>query len=271
MGFGCNVPAIMTLRTLQTTRERIIVAAMIPFMSCNARLPVYILIIGAFFPLGYQALVLFILYLIGILVALGTGILLNSTLKPERKVFILELPRYKIPDIRLLALSTLKPLRHFFFKAGVIILPISIVLWLLFSFPRVHGEVVAIEETYAGRAGNIVSYAFAPMDYDWKISTALIAGIAAKEVVVSTLGTIYAVEDENEEGIKEAFRNDPNLNMGVVLSLLIFILVYTPCMTVIGTLGYELGWKWGLFGIIYPTALAWILSLITYKAYFFFT
>ena len=117
MGFGCNVPAIMTLRTLQTFRERVIVAAMIPFMSCNARLPVFVLIIGAFFPLQYQALVLFCLYLIGILVAVGTGVLLNSTLKPEKKVFILELPRYKIPDLRLLALSTLRPLKHFFFKA----------------------------------------------------------------------------------------------------------------------------------------------------------
>jgi ferrous iron transport protein B len=270
MGFGCNVPAIMTLRTLQTFRERVIVAAMIPFMSCNARLPVFVLIIGAFFPLGYQALVLFALYIIGITVALGTWILLNTTLKPEKKVFILELPRYKVPDLRLLALSTLKPVRHFLFKAGVLILPISIALWLLFSFPRVNGEVVPVEETYAGKAGRMVSYVFAPMDYDWKISTALIAGIAAKEVVVSTLGTIYAVEDENEEGIKEAFRNDPNLNMGVVLSLLIFILIYTPCMTVIGTLGYELGWKWGLFGVIYPTAIAWILALLTYKTYFFF-
>jgi ferrous iron transport protein B len=270
MGFWCNVPAIMTLRTLQTMRERIIVAAMIPFMSCNARLPVFVLIISAFFPENLQAFVLFWLYLIGIIVALGTWILLNKTLKPEKKVFILELPRYKVPDVRLLILSTLRPLKHFFFKAGVLILPISIALWLLFSFPRVNGEVVPVEETYAGKAGYMVSYVFAPMDYDWKISTALIAGIAAKEVVVSTLGTIYAVEDQNEEGIKQAFRNDPNLNMGVVLSLLIFILVYTPCMTVIGTLWYELGWKWGLFGVIYPTALAWILALLTYKAYFFF-
>ena len=142
--------------------------------------------------------------------------------------------------MRLLVLSTLKPLKHFFFKAGVLILPLSIILWLLFSFPRVNGEVVPVEQTYAGRAGQAVSVLFSPMQYDWKISTALIAGIAAKEVVVSTLGTIYAVEDQNEEGIKEAFRNDPNFNMGVVLSLLVFILVYTPCMTVIGTLWYEL-------------------------------
>lgn len=270
MGFGCNVPAIMTLRTLQTFRERVIVAAMIPFMSCNARLPVFVLIIGAFFPSQYQAFVLFCLYLIGILVAVGTGILLNTTLKPEKKVFILELPRYKVPDLRLLVLSTLRPLKHFFFKAWVLILPISIVLWLLFSFPRVDGQVVPVEQTYAGQAGHIVSYVFTPMHFDWKVSTALIAGIAAKEVVVSTLGTIYSVSDQNEEGIKQAFKNDPNFNMGVVLSLLIFILIYTPCMTVIGTLGYELGWKWGLFGVIYPTALAWILAFITYRSYFFF-
>ncbi len=270
MGFWCNVPAIMTLRTLETFRERVIVAAMIPFMSCNARLPVFVLIIGAFFPEKYQALVLFGLYLIGIIVALCTWILLNSTLKPEKKVFILELPRYKIPDIRLLILSTLKPLKHFFLKAGVLILPISIVLWLLFSFPRIDGNVVPVEQTYAGEIGKVVSIAFTPMHYDWKISTALIAGIAAKEVVVSTLGTIYSVQDANKEGIKEAIKNDPNLNIGIVLSLLIFILVYTPCMTVIWTLWHELWFKWALFGVIYPTALAWILALITYKMYFFF-
>lgn len=163
MGFGCNVPAIMTLRTLETFREKVIVAAMIPFMSCNARLPVFILIIGAFFPEKYRALVLFSLYIIGICVALGTGILLNTTLKKEKKILLLELPRYKIPDIKLLLLSTLNPLKHFFFKAGVLILPLSIILWILFAFPRIDGQVVPIEQTYAARAGEQVSYVFSPM------------------------------------------------------------------------------------------------------------
>lgn len=264
MGFWCNVPAIMTLRTLETFREKVIVAAMIPFMSCNARLPVFVLIIGVFFPEWYRALVLFSLYIIWILVALGTGILLNSTLKKEKKILLLELPRYKIPDVKLLLLSTLNPLKHFFFKAGVLILPLSILLWILFSFPRINGEVVPIEQTYAARAGQQIAYVFSPMGYDWKISTALIAGIAAKEVVVSTLGTIYAVDNQNDTGIQQAIKNDTNLTLPRVLSLLIFILVYTPCMTVIGTLGYELGWRWWLFGIVYPTLLAWILAFITY-------
>jgi ferrous iron transport protein B len=240
---------------------------MIPFMSCNARLPVFILIISAFFPEKYHSLTLFSIYIIWVIVSIITGAGLNKLMKWQRTPILLELPRYQYPRIKEILLYGWKPTKSFLVKAWKIVIPISIVLWVLFSFPRIDGESVPAEDTYAASVGKTIWVIFEPLWYDWKLSTGLVAWFWAKEIMVSTLGTIYAIEEDNEDGLIETFRSDPNMNIWVALSLIIFVLLYAPCMTVFWVMKEQIWWKWALISITYSTVLWWILAFIIYQSY----
>lgn len=260
MGFGCNVPAIMAIRTLPTHREKVITAMMLPFMSCSARLPVLVLLVGAFVPAAWAGTTLFALYAGGIVAAIVTAFLLKHGVKGVARPLLLELPAYRLPNLKTLALVAWGAVKHFLRRAGKILLPLAVVLWVLFSYPAG----APIEDTYAARVGHTIAPIFSPLGFDWRATTGLIAGIAAKEVYVATVGTLYALADtEDTTALAARLQADATLDPATIAALLVFIVLYTPCIAVIATLKSELGWRWALFGAVYPTVFAWFAALAT--------
>ncbi|MEA2006876.1 MAG: ferrous iron transport protein B [Patescibacteria group bacterium] len=265
MGFGCSVPAIMATRTLTSRKDRIITSMMVPFMSCGAKLPVYTVFIAAFFEEQWQGTVLFSLYVFGILMSVFSGFFFNKFMKDKKSHLLLELPSYTLPKLKNICRAVWISAREFLYKAGRVILPLAVILWFLFTFPIQNNESVPIEESYAAQIGKTVEPVFEPLGFDWRISTGLIAGLGAKEVFIATFGAMYSLEENDEEGLILQLQNDPIFTPLSVLSLLIFVLIYTPCVAVIGVLKQEFGWNWGFIGLIYPTVLAWILSFSVYQ------
>lgn len=265
MGFGCNVPAIMATRTLSTKKERIITSLMIPFMSCGARLPVYSIFIAAFFEEKWRGSFLFGLYLFGVLMSFITGIFFRKIITEKKRPLLLELPVYHIPKIKSIIIEVWYSAKAFLKKAGKVILPFSIILWILFTFPQNNVGQTKIENSYAAQIGQSLSPLFEPLGFDWRITTGLIAGLGAKEVVITTFGTLYSLENEDKSGLITSFQNDSTLTPLSVISLLFFILIYTPCIAVIGVFNKEFGKKWAFIAFIYPTILAWIVSFLIYQ------
>ncbi len=265
MGFGCNVPAIMAIRSLETVREKTITAMMVPFMSCGARLPIYTLFIAAFFPQKWQGTILFFLYLLGVAAGFLSGMILNKTLPGKPRPLLLEVPPYKIPNFRRLANTCLSKAKLFLLKAGKIILPFSILLWFLFSYPLGSVNELGISGSYASVVGKALEPLFSPLGFDWRVVTGLIAGLGAKEIMVSVFGTFYSLETGSTAGLIQALKSDPFFNPLNALSLLVFVLIYTPCIGVIGILKQELGLKWAIVGFLYPTFLAWLLAFVVYQ------
>lgn len=265
MGFGCNVPAILALDTLETKREKIITAMMIPFLSCSATLPIYTLLIAAFFPVGLRGTILFALYIAGISLSFITGMIFNNVLKKQKLKKSLNLPEYKIPKITNILKAIWVTAKSFLFKAGKIILPFSIIIWFLFTFPLNEGNPAQIEESYAAQIGMAVEPIFEPIGFDWRINTALFGALGAKEVFISTLGIFYSLDVSSEEGLIHALQNDPNINSLTAFLILIFVLVYSPCIPVIGVIRDKFSTKWAFVAFIYPTLLAWMLCFIIYQ------
>jgi ferrous iron transport protein B len=322
MGFGCNVPAIMATRTIENKNNRLVTMLINPFMSCSARLPVYILILGAFFPEKAGSL-LFLIYLIGITMAILMAILFKKTLfKGEDIPFVMELPPYRIPTIK----STI---RHMWFKAsqylkkmGGVILIAVIIIWALEYYPKgveysqdyqlqieqikseleghtsivdednstndLEAEIVSIENlmiaerqanSYLGRIGKTIEPVIRPLGFDWKMGVSLLSGIAAKEIVVSTLGVLVQAGSDSDETSQTLIHNlknevhtsGPKVGQKVytplsAFSFLLFILIYFPCVAVIAAIKKESGsWKWAAFTIFYTTALAWLVSFAFYQ------
>ena len=266
MGFGCSVPAIMATKTLMSKKEKIITSMMIPFMSCGAKLPIYTLFISAFLLPQHRGNALFLIYIFGILMGILSGCFFDRIIKNKKKNLLLELPVYTWPKLKNVYPYALNSAKEFLLKAGKIILPLVIILWFLFTFPvNEQNKNMAIENSYAAKIGKIIEPIFQPLGFDWRISTGLLAGLGAKEVFISTFGTIYSLEEGNKEGLINKLQNDPVFRPLTVISLLIFILIYTPCIAVISILKQEIGFKWSIIGFIYPTILAWILSFLVYQ------
>ncbi|WP_165043119.1 ferrous iron transport protein B [Dysgonomonas sp. ZJ709] len=309
MGFGCNVPAILASRTIESRNSRMITMLINPFMSCSARLPVYLLFVGVFFK-SYASLVLFGLYVVGILLAVISARLFKRYLFPEEDTpFVMELPPYRIPTVRSVSIHMWDKSRQYLRKMGGVILVASIIIWFLGYFPQNEeretqfDNQIALVETqfnqntisetdkddqieqiedlrniehqensYIGRIGKTVEPVMRPLGFDWKISVSLLSGMAAKEVVVSTLGVLYTGDPDNQESLKARISNDVQPDGAltftplVVLSLLLFVLIYFPCVATIVAIKEESGsWKWGAFSIIYTTGLAWIISFAVFQ------
>jgi len=265
MGYGCNVPAIMATKTLRTRREKIITTMMIPFLSCSATLPVFTLLIAAFFDEQWRGTILFGLYIFGTMLAFLTGLLLNKSIKGTISTAPLILPKYKIPELKTLWISIWGPLKSFTIKAGKIILPFSIIIWMLFSFPQTNNIRPTIQESYAGQISMAIEPIFKPIGFDWRIVTGLLGALGAKEIFISTLGILYSMESPTSEGLIHALQNDPAFTPFIAMILLIFILIYSPCIPVIGTIKHQFGGGWAFFSFIYPTILAWAICFITYQ------
>ena len=256
IGFGCNVPAIMATRSIEGEKDRLIAILVNPFMSCSARLPVYVLFAGAFFEARAGG-VIFFLYVLGIVVAVVSAKLFRSTiLRGESSPFIMEMPPYRLP-------TATTSLRHmwsrgslYLRKAGTVILFGAMIVWLLASLP--YGVEYGSEGSLAGSIGHLVDPLVAPLGFDWKVAVALIFGFLAKEVVVGSLGVLYGT---GEESLSGALFADPNLSAATALALMVFALLYMPCVATLGVIRKETGsWRWTGFAIAYGLAVAWLLA-----------
>ncbi|MFH0997926.1 MAG: ferrous iron transport protein B [Pseudomonadota bacterium] len=313
MGFGCNVPAIMATRTLESEKDRILTILITPFMSCSARLPIYIVIAGTFFA-GRAGTVIFSLYLTGIVLSIVTGRMLRSTLlKGLDAPFVMELPPYRVPMARSVMIHMWERSKMFLKKMGNIILIGSVIIWALSAFPRnityskdftleieklqqkgsedrqasadpaaritLEKETAAsidaikrimkaekIENSYMGRMGKMIEPVFSPLGIDWRGSVALLSGFVAKEIVVSTMGILYVAEgDKDSEALRTALLSSGMTPLSAI-SMLVFVLLYLPCLATMAAIRRELrSWKWLLFSIGYSTCLAWVMAFLVFQ------
>jgi len=262
MGFGCNVPAIMATRTIEDRKDRLITILVNPFMSCGARLPVYVLLAGVFF--GRQAgTVIFGLYVLGIVVAVLTAKLLRSTLlKGKPAPFIMELPPYRVPTLMTCTIHMWERGSMYLKKAGTIILLGAVVVWALASLP--WGVGYGAEGSYVGTLGHLLQPLVAPLGFDWKIAVALLFGFVAKEIVIGSLGVLYGA-GEDTASLTESLQSDPSLNAITALGLMTFTLLYVPCLASIGVMRKETGsWRWTLLSVAYSLSVAWVVAFIVY-------
>lgn len=265
MGFGCNVPAIMASRTIESPKSRLVTILINPLMSCSARLPVYLVLVGAFFP-NYSGLVLFGLYLTGILLAALMARLFSKFLiKGDDLPFVMELPPYRMPTAKSIFRHTWNKGKQYLKKMGGIILIASIVIWFLGYFPHnTEYETVAQqqENSYIGKIGKAVEPVIKPLGFDWKLGIGLLAGVGAKELVVSSLSVIYAGDETDSVNLGSRIPISPL----IALSYMLFVLIYFPCVATIVAIKNETGgWKYALFTMFYTTALAWIVSFIVFQ------
>lgn len=278
MGFGCNVPAVMATRTIESRRSRLITILVLPLMSCSARIPIYIMIIGTFFAAKYQSLIMISLYAAGILLAvLMSRIFSRWLVKGDDTPFVMELPPYRFPTAKAMARHTWEKGRQYLKKMGGIILVASIIVWALGYFP--HNDSLSPqaqqEQSYIGHIGKAIEPVFRPQGFDWKLDVSLIAGVGAKEIVASTMGVLYAddetVADETADNTKkyELLRQKmtaDGITPLIAFAYLLFVLIYFPCIATIAAVKGETGsWRWAAFAAIYTTALAWVVSACVYQ------
>lgn len=262
MGFGCTVPAVMATRTIEDRRNRFITILITPFMSCAARLPIYILLTGAFFA-RYAGLVLFGIYVFGILMAGFVGRLLSRTvLKSNDIPFVIELPPYRMPSMKLMWQHTWDKVFGYLKKLGGLILFASIAIWALGYFPRDNDAKTALEQyeqSYIGQIGKFVEPVMKPLGFNWQLSVGFVSGLGAKELVVSTFGVLYPESSVNEDD--ELAQRIP-ISTTTALAYMIFILLYVPCLSAVVAIAKEINWKWAMVQAISATGLAWICAFI---------
>ncbi|MBQ2051816.1 MAG: ferrous iron transport protein B, partial [Paludibacteraceae bacterium] len=306
MGFGCNVPAVMATRTLENRSDRLLTMLIIPFMSCSARLPLYLLLIAAIFP-SNQGLMLFVVYLAGMLMAVVMAKIFSKTLFRKKEVpFVMELPPYRIPTAKSTLIHMWEKGKQYLKKMGTVILTASIIIWALGYFPRdteysqdydaiiaqaeangddetaaqaaVDKEAERQEASYIGRIGHAIEPIIKPLGFDWKIGVSLFSGMAAKEIVVSTMGILYQADEEADENSvslqkklqQQTYVHGPKAGEKVftplvALTLMIFVLIYFPCIATIVAIAKESRWKWAIFVMVYTTLLAYLVSLAVYQ------
>jgi len=300
LGFGCSVPAIMAARTLNSRRDRILTILVIPFISCGAKLPVYVLLAAAFFP-DNPALIVMAIYGIGVVLSLVAAFVLNRTiLRGDPTPFVMELPPYRAPTLRGIIWHVWDKTREYIKKAGTVILAASILIWAITTFPssslpesqkealkvsylaehpessqkmldqylEVQASEYQLAHSLAGIIGRTIEPVFKPLGFDWKIAVAMVTGFTAKEVIVSTLGILYGVgqgESEASEGLRAALQHDPVWNPLVAFVLMLFVLVIPPCFAAQATIRAELGWSWWAFSVVTLLVFGWLLGLAVYQ------
>ncbi|MFB6343083.1 ferrous iron transport protein B [Saccharicrinis sp. FJH62] len=308
MGFGCNVPAIMATRTIEDNKNRLLTILLIPLMSCSARLPVYILIIGSFFP-EHASLLLLSIYVLGILLAIIFARVFKKTIiKKSSAPFVMELPPYRLPSIRTTGIHMWKRGEQYVKKIAGVVLLASIAIWMLGYFPHNH-EMINTYETqiakisqstlpqsiqqdsikavhlkmnadlqahsYLGQVGRFIEPALRPLGFNWKVGVSLLCGIPAKEIIVSTISVLYQQEDIETGKLSEKLRNpitingetSPGLNKTSALALVVFVLIYFPCLATLSSIKVETGsWKWAMFTLGYTSVLAYFLAFVVNSA-----
>lgn len=273
MGFGCNVPAIMATRTIEDRKSRLLTMLVIPMMSCSARIPTYVILVGAFFN-RYAALILTGLYIIGMIMSVLMAKLFSRyVVKGESLPFVMELPPYRLPTAKAVGRHTWEKGKEYLKKMGTIILGASIIVWALGYFPN-HDQYSTVQEqmenSYLGKVGKTIEPVMRPCGFDWQQSISLLAGAAAKEVVASTMGVLYNSSDEELDEEDDSLRISQlvrsNMTPLSAASMLIFVLLYMPCISTIIAIKNESGkWKWAIFTVFYTIALAWVMSMLFFQ------
>jgi ferrous iron transport protein B len=273
--YACAVPAIMATRTIENKRDRIATILIAPFMTCSARLPVYTLVIAAFLPekpllgvfFGTRAAALLSLYVLGFLAAIFTARMLKSTvLKSSRSSFVMEMPPYRWPTLQSLGLRLIDRSRVFLRRAGTVILAVAVVIWILAHLPLAGGKPPAIGDSLAGMIGRTVEPAIQPLGFNWKIGIGLITSLAAREVIVGTLGTIYGIEGTSQStGLQQALRQD--LTPGGAAALLVFFAFAMQCMSTMAVVRRETGgWRWPAIQFAYMSGMAYVCAFLANHA-----
>ena len=292
MGSGRNVPAIMATRTIENRNARMITILIIPLMSCSARLPIFLLLAGTFFPQS-AGVALFSMYMIGVVLAALMAILFRKVMfNKEETPFVMELPPYRMPSVKTMLRDTWEKGVQYLRKIGTTILVGSIVIWGLSYFPLDNAQPTVLsldekctmhnvqlsensqlENSYLGQIGKAIQPALAPLGFDWKASVALVTGVTAKEIVVSTLGVLYSADEEDAASLSDKLlsatdeNGEPLYNVAVAISLMLFVLIYLPCIGTLATIKSETGsWWWALFVAVYTIVLAWIVSFVAYQS-----
>ena len=252
MGFGCNVPAVMATRTVESRRARLITMLVLPMMSCSARLPIYIMITGAFFAVQYQSLVMISLYAVGIVLSVIMARVLSKwVIKGDDTPFVMELPPYRFPTAKAIFRHTWEKGKQYLKKMGGVILVASIIVWALGYFGTM-GVAPSLEQSFIGMLGKAVEPIFLPQGFNWRLDVSLLAGVGAKEIVASTIGVLYAAPYDFSQLTAYCF--------------LLFVLIYFPCIATIVAIRHESGsWRWAFFAAVYTTVLAWLVSAIVYQ------
>lgn len=301
-GFGCSVPAYMATRTLQNYNERLITLFVIGFMSCSARLPIYVLFVGSFFPSSSAGFVLFCIYILGAVVALVMAKLLKlSVFKGQTESFIMEMPKYRLPSSRMIYFSIYTKSLSYLKKAGTYILVGAILIWFMSQYPKsdvamktykqesllvdkdttlsseakeeklkelkAKLDQTNLKNSVVGRGGAYLEKVFSPMDFDWRLSVSLVTGFMAKEVVVSTLGVLFSLGDQNEksDAFREILRKEVSVPSGI--AFIVFVMFYIPCFAATITFGREAGGiKFVAYLFIFTTVVAYVFSLIAFYA-----
>ena len=278
MGFGCNVPAIMATRTVESRRSRLVTMLLVPLMSCEARIPVYVMVIVAFFRPHQQPLVMMSLYLLGMLLAVVMSKIFTSfVFKGEDTPFVMELPPYRFPTWKAVGRHTWEKGRQYLKKMGGIILCATIIVWALGYFPHNEqlGEEAQQEQSYIGQIGHAVEPVFTPQGFNWKLDIGLVAGVGAKEVVASTMGVLYS---NDSRAFRSELQHDVARQHGLsydeagplttltAYCFLLFVLLYFPCIATVAAIKGETGsWRWALFAAGYTTLLAWVVSALVFQ------
>lgn len=266
MGFGCNVPAIMSSRIIESRKARLVTMLVNPLMSCSARLPIYLVMIGAFFP-GKASLILLSIYAIGILLAvLMARIFTKFLVKGDDSPFVMELPPYRMPTAKVVLRHTWEKGKQYLKKMGGIIMVASIIIWFLGYYPNHEAYETTAEQqenSYIGQLGKAIEPAIEPLGFDWKMGIGILSGIGAKELVVSTLGVLYTNEnDVDTVDLSERIPITPLVAYGYML----FVLIYFPCIATLAAIKQESGgWKWAIFAATYTTILAWLVAFGVYQ------
>ncbi|MDO4180432.1 MAG: ferrous iron transport protein B, partial [Bacteroidales bacterium] len=265
MGFGCNVPAIMATRTIEDRKSRLVTMLVNPLMSCSARLPIYLVMIGAFFP-HCASLVLLSVYVAGILLAvLMARIFSKFLIKGEDSPFVMELPPYRMPTSKSILRHTWEKGAQYLKKMGGIIMIASVIIWFLGYYPQNDAYETTAEQqenSYIGQIGKAIEPVIEPLGFDWKLGIGLISGVGAKELVVSTLGVLYT----NEEDVENVnLSNRIPITPAAALAYMLFVLLYFPCIASFAAIKQESGsWKWAVFASVYTTVLAWIVAFAVF-------
>lgn len=251
MGFGCNVPAVMATRTIESRRSRLITMMILPFMSCSARLPIYIMIVGTFFSYQYRSWVMLSLYAIGILVAVIVSKIFSTfVIKGEDTPFVMELPPYRMPTAKAIGRHTWEKGKEYLKKMGGVILVASIIVWALGYFGPM-GVAPSMDQSFIGMMGKTIAPLFSLQGFNWQLDVSLIAGVGAKEIVASTIGVLGGLEQ---------------LTPLVAYCYLLFVLLYFPCIATIVAIKHETGsWRWATFAAVYTTIVAWVVSAVVYQ------
>ena len=271
MGFGCNVPAIMATRSIESRKSRLVTIAIIPFMSCAGRLPIFVLFAGAFFP-GSPATALLGIYLLGVVLAILSALVLSKFVKDDDLPFVMELPPYRVPTGKAIWRHTWEKGRQYLEKMATTILLFSIAIWFLGYFPRHEGASAAYqqEHSYIGMVGKAVEPAMEPLGFNWKMDVGLLAGVGAKELVISTMGVTYAqdgaayADDSDDTALQAALK--ATIPTAAALAFMVFVLLYFPCIATFTAIKNETGkWRWAILLCLYTIVVAWLFAFAAYR------